>query len=71
MFNFRYHSAAHFIEVFRTWYGPVYKAFAGLPADGAQALERDLTELLNRSNLAGAGGLVIPSQYLEAVVTRR
>ena len=33
MFNFRYRSAAHFIEVFRTWYGPVHKAFAALPAD--------------------------------------
>ena len=31
MFNFRYRSAAHFIEVFRTWYGPVHKAFAALP----------------------------------------
>ena len=71
MFNFRYRSAAHFIEVFRTWYGPVHKAFAGLPADGAQALERDLTELLNRLNRAGAGALVIPSEYLEVVVTRR
>ena len=71
MFSFRYRSAAHFIEVFRTWYGPVHKAFAGLPADGAQALERDLTELLNCSNQAGAGGLVIPSQYLQAVATRR
>ena len=47
MFNFRYRSAAHFIEVFRTWYGPVHKAFAALPADKALALERDLTELLN------------------------
>ena len=71
MFNFRYRSAAHFIEVFRTWYAPAHKAFAGLPADGARALERDLTELLNRSSQAGAGALVIPSQYLEAVVTRR
>ena len=37
MFNFRYRSAAHFIDVFRTWYGPVHKAFAALPADKAAA----------------------------------
>ena len=71
MFNFRYRSAAHFIDVFRTWYGPVHKAFAALPEDGASALERDLTALLDRLNVAGAGSLVVPSEYLEVVVTRR
>lgn len=71
MFNFRYRSAAHFIEVFRTWYGPIQKAFAALPADGATALEQDLTELLNRMNRAGDGALVVPSEYLEIVITRR
>ena len=70
MFNFRYRSAAHFIDVFRTWYGPVHKAFAALPADGAAALEKDLTELLNRMNRAGDRALVVPSEYLEIVVTR-
>ncbi len=71
MFNFRYRSAAHFIEVFRTWYGPVHKAFAALPAEGAMALERDLTELLNSMNRAGTASLVVPSEYLEIVITRR
>jgi ubiquinone/menaquinone biosynthesis C-methylase UbiE len=71
IFNFRYRSAAHFIEVFRTWYGPIHKAFAALPADGAAALERDLTELLMRMNRAGSAALVVPSEYLEVVVTRR
>jgi len=70
-FAFRYRSAAHFIEVFRTWYGPIHKAFAALPADAAMALERDLTELLNRMNRAGADSLVVPSEYLEVVITRR
>ncbi len=71
LFNFRYRSAAHFIEVFRTWYGPIHKAFAALPADGAIALERDLTELLSRMNRAGPGSLVVPSEYLEVIVSRR
>ena len=71
MFNFRYRSAAHFIDVFRTWYGPIHKAFAALPTDGAKALERDLTDLLNSLNTAGAKSLVVPSEYLEVVVTRR
>ena len=70
-FNFRYRSPAHFIDVFRTWYGPIHKAFASLPADGAQALESDLTALLMRMNRAGAASLVVPSEYLEVIVTRR
>jgi SAM-dependent methyltransferase len=68
-FNFRYRSAAHFIDVFRTWYGPVHKAFAALPEDRARQLEADLTELLERMNRAGAGSLVVPSEYAEIVVT--
>ncbi len=71
IFNFRYRSAAHFIDVFRTWYGPVHKAFAALAADKAAALESDLTDLLNRLNRAGPGSLVVPSEYLEVVVRRR
>ncbi len=71
LFNFRYRSAAHFIDVFRTWYGPVHKAFATLPSDAALTLERDMTDLLNRLNQGGAGSLVVPSEYLEIVITRR
>jgi ubiquinone/menaquinone biosynthesis C-methylase UbiE len=71
LFNFRYRSAEHFVEVFRTWYGPVHKAFAALPADQATALERDLIALLNGLNRAGARSLVVPSEYLEVVITRR
>jgi len=71
VFTFRYRSAAHFIEMFRTWYGPVHKAFAALPDEKALALERDLLELLNGSNQGGKGTLVVPSEYLEIVVIRR
>ena len=71
LFNFRYRSAAHFIEVFRTWYGPVHKAFAALPEDKAAALEVDMTNLLNGLNRAGSRALVVPSEYVEVVITRR
>ena len=71
IFNFRYRSAAHFIDVFRTWYGPVLKAFAALSTEKGAELERDLTDLLNGMNRGGARSLVVPSEYLEIVVTRR
>lgn len=69
-FMFRYLSAAHFIDIFRRYYGPTFKAFAALDADGQAALTRDMTELLERHNVAGATSLVVPAEYLEVVLTR-
>lgn len=69
-FAFRYRSAAHFIEVFRTWYGPVNKAFAAQTPEKADALAAELADLLNSLNRGGPASLVVPSEYLEAVITR-
>jgi ubiquinone/menaquinone biosynthesis C-methylase UbiE len=71
VFQFRYRSAAQFIDVFRMWYGPVHKAFASLARDKAAALEADLMALLSETNRAGPDSLIVPSDYLEIVVTRR
>ena len=68
-FKFRYRSAAHFIDVFRTWYGPVHKAFAALPPEKAAELNQDLANLLTSRNVAGPESLVVPSEYLEVVIT--
>ena len=69
-FAFRYESAEHFVHVFRTFYGPTHKAFAALDAAGQAALETDLLALLRRSDVGGGGGLVVPAEYLETVITR-
>jgi SAM-dependent methyltransferase len=69
-FNFRYRSAAHWVEVFRTYYGPVHKAFLALDASRQEALEQDLMELLARFDHGGAAGLVVPAEYLEVVIAR-
>jgi SAM-dependent methyltransferase len=71
MFVFRYRSAAHLIAVFRTYYGPMLKAFAALDAEGQARLTHDLTELLERFNQGGPDTLAVPSEYLEVVATRR
>lgn len=68
---FRYPSAEHFIEHFRSYYGPMYKAFSALDADGREALERDLKELIGYWNVSGDRSVVLPSDYLEVVATRR
>ena len=52
-FTFRYRSAQHFLEVFRTYYGPVLKAFEALDAAGRKALARDLIELVGHFNTSG------------------
>jgi SAM-dependent methyltransferase len=69
-FNFRYRSSAHFVQVFRDWYGPTHKAFGALDANGALSLARDITALLDACNVAGPDSLVVPSEYLEIVVTK-
>jgi hypothetical protein len=69
-FNFRYHSVAHFVQVFRDYYGPTHKTFAALPGAAGEALERDISALLRELNVAGASSLVVPAEYLEIVVTR-
>ena len=69
MFNFRYRDAAHWLQVFRDWYGPTHKAFAALDADGQARLEKDIIALLEEFNTAGPESLVVPSEYLEVVIT--
>lgn len=69
-FTFRYRSAAHWLEVFRTWYGPTQRAFAALAPEGQDALAADLRALVERFNVARDGTMVVPSAYLEAVIAR-
>ncbi len=68
---FRFRSPAHWLEVFRAYYGPVQKAFAALDAGQQAALAREITALMERSNRSGDATLVLPSEYVEVVVTRR
>jgi len=70
-FNFRYRSAAHWIQIFRDFYGPTHKAFAALDPAGQDALANDISALLNRCNIAGPSSLVVPAQYLEVVIERK
>jgi SAM-dependent methyltransferase len=71
MFNFRYLSAAHWIDVFRNFYGPTHKAFAALEPMLQRKLERDIHTLLDQLNVGGAHSLVVPGEYLEVVITKR
>lgn len=71
IFNFRYRSPDHFLDVFKTFYGPVLKAFAALDAPTRENLRNDLHALIVRMNKSGDATMVLPSEYLEVVITRR
>jgi SAM-dependent methyltransferase len=70
-FVFRYRSAEHWIDVFRTWYGPVHKAFMSLSPESQGFLEEDLIDLIDEFNASGDSTMVVPSEYLEAVIVKR
>ncbi len=71
IFNFRYHSPHHFLDIFREYYGPLLKAFEALDASGQKALAHEILALIGEMNLASDGTMVVPGEYLEVVVTRR
>ena len=70
-FNFRYRSPEHFLDVFKSYYGPMLKAFAALDAANQQGFRNDLLALMARMNRADDGTMVVPSEYLEVVITKR
>jgi len=70
-FIFRYRSPVHWIEVFRTYYGPMNRTFGALDAEQRDAFTRDLFSLIETRNRAGDGTVVVPGAYLEAVIERK
>lgn len=70
MFAFRYKSAEHWLDVFRTFYGPTYTAFLALDSAGQAALAADIVSLLHSLNVGDGNGLVVPAEYLETVITK-
>jgi hypothetical protein len=69
-FVFRYESAQHFVDVFRTFYGPTHQAFKALDAEQQRGLEADLLQLLAQKN-TDPKALAVPGEYLEVVLEKR
>lgn len=70
-FVFRYKSPAHWLEIFRTYYGPVLKTFSAMNGKQAISLEADILALIAEFNIATDGTAVVPGDYLEIVVTKK
>jgi ubiquinone/menaquinone biosynthesis C-methylase UbiE len=71
MYVFRYRSPQHWLDVFRTYYGPVLKTYAALPEQTQAALTDDLLALVARFNRADDGNMAAAGEYLEVVLTKR
>ncbi len=71
IFNLRYKSVDHWIQIFRDYYGPTHKAFAALDDAGKEALRTEIESLLNEFNTAGKRALTMPAEYLEIIVRKR
>lgn len=69
-FMFRYRSAAHWLEIFKTYYGPVLKAYETLDANWHHALDTDIRALIAKHNLVQDGTMVVPGEYLQAVIEK-
>jgi hypothetical protein len=70
-FVFRYRSPLHWIEVFRTYYGPLNRTFAALDTEKQVAFTSDVLALLTKGNRSTDRVLALPSEYLEVVIERR
>ena len=70
-FVFRYRSPQHWLDIFKTYYGPVLKTFASLQPSAQAELTSDIMALIDRFNRSGDGSMVVPSEYLEIVITRK
>jgi SAM-dependent methyltransferase len=71
VFHFRYKSPLHWLEIFKTCYGPMQRAFASLDTPKQTSLETDILALLERMNRGPGGTLIVPGEYLEAVITKQ
>ena len=70
-YTFRDRSPQHFVEYWRMFYGPTLKAFDAVGDAGRAALEADMLDLIGRFDRAEDGSMVVPSEYLEAVIVKR
>ncbi len=68
--NFRYRSSEDWLQVFRTYFGPIITAFERVGDEGAEALENDLLNVMREHNRAGDAALVTPAEYAEVVAVR-
>lgn len=71
VFTSRYTSPEHWLDFFRTNFGPMATAFASLDTMGGQLLADELLDAARAANRGADGTFAADSGYLEIVATRR
>jgi len=67
---FRYRSNAHWIEVFRSCFGPIIRTLENLDQQRRAAYLSDLDALLTKFNRSNDPTLVLSADYLEVVMVK-
>jgi SAM-dependent methyltransferase len=70
-FVFRYRSIPHYLEVLKNQLGPTRETFLALGPAEREDLAGDVVDLIDRFNRSDDGTMVVPSDYLEVVMTKR
>jgi ubiquinone/menaquinone biosynthesis C-methylase UbiE len=66
-----FRSADHYLDFFRSYFGPIKLAFERAGAEKEDALTAELRDRLEKSNVAGGReALVLEPEYLQVVATR-
>ena len=68
--TFRFRSFEHWLDFFRTYFGPMKMAFARVGPDGEQALADDLRGLVERFDRGGGRAMLVDAEYAEVVAVR-
>ena len=65
-----FRSPDHYLDFFRTYFGPVKAAYEKVGTAGEAALTADLRAFLEEANTGGERALVLEPEYVEVVATR-
>jgi len=65
-----FRSADHFLDFFRTYFGPTKVAYERVGPEGEEALTADMRSYLDEHNTGGDRALVLKPEYLQVVATR-
>jgi ubiquinone/menaquinone biosynthesis C-methylase UbiE len=65
-----FRSADHYLDFFRSYFGPIKMAFERAGAENEEALIADLRAHLEQANTAGDRAMVLEPEYLQVIATR-
>jgi SAM-dependent methyltransferase len=65
-----FRSADHYLDFFRSYFGPIKAAYEKIGPEGEQALTTDLKAVLEELNVGDSRALVVEPEYLQVIATR-